>query len=172
MTSLEVKEDGQIWLIPDCPKEPNYSEYFEFSCASVRRDYQKVIASAERILVSDQEVAKALLSEHHFFNAYTPDRFRIPGIYPIPDLKWEVKENYYGGIANWYKVAIISHPSEIIQEDEKNGMYEDDLITEIDDIVGGTPFNVLIYPDRVILTEKRDGHPVKVTEYTRNPPSQ
>lgn len=136
MIALEVKEDGQIWLIPDCPKEPNYSEYFEFSCASVRRDYQKVIASAERILVSDQMGAAEILIKAGALVSMEANKPLLnQGIYRIPDLKWEVKEQL--GVdescETWdmhecfcpypcgkRKVAVI------IQEDEKNGMYQSD----------------------------------------------
>lgn len=144
--ALEVKEDGQIWLIPECPVEPKdhpnfrsgmdqYSEPLETNGFWKKQvsDYQKALTSAERLLVSNQEVAiKAI------YSSLNPDNGRpitdgwikmfkknaVPRIYPIPGLKWEVDDLHnpekcsygYGGgfaadmMAYNGPVAVISLP--------------------------------------------------------------
>lgn len=103
--ALDVKEDGQIWLIEDCPVEPNvHHSVFYLS-------YQKALASADRLLVSNQEVAEQIIQTYRYNIEVVRCKKNVgskespiydfpreencttkPGIYPIPDLKWEVKD--------------------------------------------------------------------------------
>lgn len=105
MNALEVKEDGTIWLIVDAPEEPKYTDYVQHTkyywqvnkFERAKRNYEKKIASAERLLVGNQEVAQKILyplTKHKInasFGEWKAEGIK-PGIYPIPGLKFEMKE--------------------------------------------------------------------------------
>jgi len=69
------------------------------------------------------------------------------------------KSSFTSGWDAAMKVSVIT----ITKKEEPN--QEEDLIAELDDVVGGTYFNVQIFGDCVIVTEKRGSNPSKVTEY-------
>lgn len=116
-SALIVKEDGLIYVneVPeenefyrqDSARLPNSKTFFMV-------EYTKALTSAKEsaILVSDQEQATGLI----YMNA-SRDNFQHrgnyvvgikPGIYPIPDLKWEVKEGGYLMNGILHSVAIIN----------------------------------------------------------------
>lgn len=109
-TALEVRGDGQICLIPDAPIDPRdmipaeeFSPYVSSYAAPYLKQYENELTSTERILVSNQDVAQELLYNHIEENIDRLIRKRPsikPGIYPIPDLQWEVKEELIGVASN------------------------------------------------------------------------
>lgn len=103
--ALIVKEDGLIYVneVPEeprsgiCSPEPRWNCYQLPGCICAREwnPYRTALASAKEtaILCVDQEKAHGIIWRNH---ASQKDRQQgnalKPGIYPIPDLQWEVKE--------------------------------------------------------------------------------
>ena len=92
MTHLEVKSDGLIYLIKDCPEEPPVSASIYSDMAKMNR-YDKALASCERIKCADQQQARDLVMRKSSMGK-GKDGFYEPtiGIYSLPDVEWEVRE--------------------------------------------------------------------------------
>lgn len=90
MNALEVQPDGRIFIIPNCPIRPS-----EKALLIHWEEYREALASADRIEISNQDVALDFLWRNdERINSPVPflfwkENMLKPGIYPIPDLKWE-----------------------------------------------------------------------------------
>lgn len=76
MTHLEVKQDGKIYVIKDCPE--------------AWREYESALASCERIECTDQEHARRLIVKYHSDGNLLQ---KYSGIYQV-DCEWEEKCQY------------------------------------------------------------------------------
>lgn len=96
--ALEVKEDGQIWLIPILPDKPDYLHDNKLWNTVRQQEYNQALASTDRILCADQSAAGQVIINNHLSRGVPPTFQYIgdlavgiaPDIYPIPDLKWEI----------------------------------------------------------------------------------
>ena len=91
VAALIVKEDGLIYAA-EVPEWPNYVEDNHLWNHNLEMRYEVALTSAKEsaLLCADQEKAnKLLIGVGVLFNTATLKP--KPGIYPIPDLQWEVK---------------------------------------------------------------------------------
>lgn len=153
--------------------------------ANCRRKYEYALSAAKESAIefADQEQAEAVLDKVYngAWRKNKPFDNPKPGIYPIHGLQWEVIEACShdscpvdAGCEHCQKpvkVAILkeSTPStEQLKDIDVTQLKEseDDLIAEIEDIVEGTYFHVSIYPESVIVTEKRGSSNSVVKQFT------
>lgn len=111
---LEVRPDGLIYLIKDCPEEPKYTDFVQHikyywqvnKFERAKRDYQKALTSCERILCADQEQAKRLIKDElekkEFARCHTNRGSKDHPIYAVPRKEYtEVKPGIYQVDCEW-----------------------------------------------------------------------
>lgn len=99
MKALEVKEDGLIYAA-EVPEKPSQTTGYYPTPSIAFREYDIALASAKEsaVLVSDQEKAQQIIINDYLKRGDGPP-FKYhgslvigigEGIYPIPDLQWDV----------------------------------------------------------------------------------
>lgn len=99
--ALIVKDDGLIY-VNEVPEQPTVGGKTYEGIAdpgtynAMKSDYERALASAKdsAILVSNHNEAFFILQDHYMPRGSKEFKL-VPGIYPIPDLQWEVVDNTY-----------------------------------------------------------------------------
>lgn len=142
-THLEVTPEG-IFVIENCPEEPELCKLgtqdqcedrsqfrgtrWVCPCRAKEIDYAAALASCKRIRCADQEQAKKLAWKawKKAIGEWVPEKFLEPGIYSLPDVEWEVKEETQHNKRIYldharrevHQVAILKESPKESQEDE------------------------------------------------------
>lgn len=105
MTTLEINSNGQLFVIDGMPED--LTKYTSNHSKEDYKKYDESVASAPRILVSDQERAIFLIWQH-YPKIYESGEDHPPvGIYQVP-VEWEKINRYIeSGSTQYETVAIL-----------------------------------------------------------------